>query len=171
MTRATSSILRSAYRPCHHSDYDSGDLTCAFLIDMPCARSIPFPTAAAMRCDIGNSNPENIVWKKLIAPKYPLTVDCRLLCTKPAKRHKPEQIRQRFLGVSERVQPRFLPLRFSALVSLLPRWSISIDRFSVYSCRTEPRASVSTDRATSSLCLPLLSPVPAGACANSTHSQ
>ena len=49
---------------------------------MPCAWSIPFPTAAIMRYDIGNSHPANILWKKLIAAKYPLTVDCRLLCTK-----------------------------------------------------------------------------------------
>ena len=60
MTHPPSSILTSACRPCDNSHDDSGNLTCAFFSDMPCARSIPFSTAAVMQCDIGNSHPATL---------------------------------------------------------------------------------------------------------------
>ena len=82
MTRPPFPILTSACYPCDNSDHDGGNLTSDLFFDMPCARSIPLPTAAIMQWDIGNSHSANVVWKKLIAVKYPLTLDCRLLCTK-----------------------------------------------------------------------------------------
>ena len=48
-----------------------------------------------------------------------------------ARRHKPEQIRQHFLGVSESATTVIFP----ALVSRLPRCSTSLDSFSAYSSR------------------------------------
>ena len=42
--------------------------------EFPYALSIPFPTAVTMQCEVGNSHPPNILWKYLIAARYPRTV-------------------------------------------------------------------------------------------------
>ena len=35
----------------------SGNLTCVDFCEAPCARSIPFPTATIMQCEVGSSHP------------------------------------------------------------------------------------------------------------------
>ena len=131
MTRPPSSIPTSACRPCDNSDHDSGNVTCAFFFCMPCARSILFPIAAIMQCDIGNSHPANSLWKKLIAAKYPLTVDCRFLCTKHRDAMNPSGSDNTSLGSASVCNHGSFP----APVSLLPRCSTSLDSFSVCSSR------------------------------------
>ena len=120
MTRPPSSILTSTCRPCDNSDHDSGNLTCALISHMPCARSIPFPTAAILRCGIGNSHPANNLWKKAIAAKYPLTVDCRLLCTKQRDAKAPSRSDSTSVVSAKRVQPRFFTLRLLAYYPGVP---------------------------------------------------
>ena len=67
---------------------------------MPCARSILFSTAAIMQCDIDNTHPAHILWKKLIAAKYPLTVDYRLVCTKQRDAENPSRSDSFSLGLA-----------------------------------------------------------------------
>ena len=57
----------------HHVN---GNLAGAFFGVIPCAQSIPFPTAAIIQCEEGNSHPAYILLKDLIGAKYPLTVGC-----------------------------------------------------------------------------------------------
>ena len=68
--------------PCESIDHVRGNRTVAFFCVIPCARSVPFPTATIIPCEVGSSQPAYILWKYLIAAKYSLTVHCWLLCTK-----------------------------------------------------------------------------------------
>ena len=76
MASPQSTILATRLRPREIIAHVSGSLTCAFIFYIPCTVSILLPTAKIMECDVGSSYPANILWKKSIAAKYPLTVDC-----------------------------------------------------------------------------------------------
>ena len=81
MTFPPSAMFVTTYLPWARRAQVSDNLTCAGFCAAPCARSIPFPTATIIQCKVGSSHPAYILWKNMVAARYPLTVDCRLLCT------------------------------------------------------------------------------------------
>ena len=75
MTRPPSSMDVTTRCPCDKMKHVNSNLAGAIFGVIPCARSSPFPTAALIQYEVGNSHPAYILWKYLIAAKYPLTVD------------------------------------------------------------------------------------------------
>ena len=137
---------------------------------MPCDRSIPFPTAAIMPCDIGNSHPATISWKdKFIAATCPLTVDCRLLCTKHRGAVNPSRSDNTSLGSASVCNHDFFPC---ACLYFTHRCSTSLDSFSAYCSRLNRARAFQLIALPRRCVLPsLVSPVPAGARANSRHNR
>ena len=60
MTHPPSTMVFTTRFPCDRMDHVNGNLTCAVLGTIPCARSIPFPTAVIIQWDVGNSQPAYI---------------------------------------------------------------------------------------------------------------
>ena len=92
----------------------SGNLTCANFCDAPCTRSIPFLPATTMQCEAGGSHPARILWKTLVAARYPLSGDCWLLRTLQGLAmnaiNSESTTKVRFVG--NMLQPGPLALRF-----------------------------------------------------------
>ena len=76
MAYPPSSVFATTLRPCASTARVSGNLNCIFFFAVPWALSNHLPTATIMQCDVGGSQTANILWEKLIAAKYALTVDC-----------------------------------------------------------------------------------------------
>ena len=126
MTYHPSSILTTACHPSASVAHVKGNRTCCFLIGIPCPLPIPFPTATIMQCDKSSSHPANILWKTLIAAKYPLTVDCWLLCSKQRDVMNSSSSVCASLGSSTPCNQG--PL--SCIFSLSPRFSLLLSSFS-----------------------------------------